>query len=270
MQNIIEINNLTFKIDNKTIFNNINLNIKRGDFLTLTGSCSCGKTTLIKILLGLIKAEGNIKINNLNLNDINLIKIRKLISVVFENPNDNFITDIVIDNLIFSLENLCLTKQEINSRINEICEQLKIKDILNLSISNLSGSQKQLVALAMALIKKPDVLILDDSLTMLNQIKKEKILNFLKKLNSSQKTTIINCTKDMEDSIYSKTIAVINKKEKCIIKDKKEKLYENEKLFKDNNLELPFMASLCNKLKYYELVNDMILDMDKMVNKLWK
>ena len=73
----------------------------------------------------------------------------------------------------------------------------------------------------------------------------------------------------MEESTYGKEIAILNNG-KIISIDKIKNLYKNEKIFKNNGLNLPFMANLSLKLKYYELVDDVILDMDKMVNHLWK
>lgn len=268
MKNIIEINNLTFKYGNKTIFENLNLNIKENTFITLAGPSGSGKSTLLKMIIGLIETN-NIKVCGKVINKNNLKEIRKNVSIVFENPNNSFTDEIVKDNLIFPLENLNLDREQIDEKINEVSKYFKISNLLECHVQNLSGGEKELVALAVSLITDPKILLLDESLIMLDNNSKEKILKLLKKLNKDKKITIINVTHDMEESTYSKEIAIINNG-KLIIQDKIKEIYKNEKLFKDNNLELPFMVSLSNKLKYYGLVDDIILDMDKMVDKLWK
>lgn len=266
---IIKINNLTYSYKNKNIFNNLNLNIKENTFITIAGSCGCGKTTLVKILAGLIDDNFNIEINGLELNKKNIKEIRKSVGIVFENPDNSFIADTVEDEITFSLENIGFDKDEIKSIVKSISNELKIENLLELSPYSLSGGEKQIVALASALAINPRILMLDESLSMLDGIKKEEILKYLKKINKEKKITIINITQDLEESIYGKELLLINKGN-IILNEKINKAFENEKTFKECNLELPFMALLSTKLKYYGLVDNVILDMDKMVNILWK
>jgi len=98
-------------------------------------------------------------------------------------------------------------------------------------------------------------------------VTKEKVYKYLKKLNR-QNVTIICTTNDMNDLVYGKRIIMLGNKN--IVLDSKLNKAFNEKLFKENDLELPFMASLSLKLKYYNLIDEIILDINKMVNKLWK
>ena len=266
---IIKINNLTYSYKNKTIFNNLNLNIKEKTFITLAGSCGCGKTTLVKILTGLIDGKFNIEINKLKLSKENIKEIRKELGVVFENPDNSFIAETVEDEITFSLENIGMNKEEIKKRVSKISNELKINHLLEFSPYSLSGGEKQIVALAAALVNKPKILILDESLSMLDGVKKEEIFKYLKKINRKQKITIINITQDLEESIYGKELLLINNNN-IVLYEKISNAFNNEKIFKECNLELPFMALLSTKLKYYGLVDDIILDMDKMVNILWK
>ena len=104
---------------------------------------------------------------------------------------------------------------------------------------------------------------------MLDGITKEKVYKYLKKINRENKTTIICTTNDMDDLLYGKRIVMLGNKN-IVLDSKTNKAFENEKIFKENNLELPFMASLSIKLKYYNLLDEIILDINKMVNKLWK
>ena len=98
---------------------------------------------------------------------------------------------------------------------------------------------------------------------------KDKVLKKLKKLCKEHNITVINITNDIEDVVYGDNIAIIDNK-KIIINDKKSEVLSNEKLFKKLNIKLPFMADLSIKLSYYDLVNNIELDMNKMVNRLWK
>lgn len=250
----IEINNLNYE----NIFQDLDLKINEKDFITIVGSSCSGKTTLAKLLCGLIENE-SIKRNGNN-NDI---------AVVFDNVELNFIYETVIENLVFPLENKNLSKKEIDIKLNEITSYLKIEDLLNCNISSLSGGEKELIALACSLIIEPKLLILDEAFSMLDIIQKEKLFKLLKKINREKKTTIIYLTSDIESSIYGKSIAVIaNKKiiKQGLLKD----ILTDEKTFKSAKQKLPFMADLSLKLKYYNLIDDIILDESKMVDALWK
>lgn len=269
MVNIIELKNVNFKYKQKTIFDNLNIEIKEGDFITITGESGCGKTTLFKILLGLIKSEGTIKINSLKLDDSNIKKIRGNIGAVFENNSNSLIEETVMDNFIITLRNFKIKEHDIRSRIDDISKKLHIDSILEYSINSLSGGEKQLVSLAIALSQKPKILLLDEAFTMIDNVQKDQIFKILKKINKDEKMTIINFSSDIEQSLYSKQLCLLNKGN-IVLNEKIGESFNNEKVFKECNLELPFMASLCLKLKYYNLIDKVIFDMDKLVNELWK
>ena len=264
---MISIKNLNFSYKNKIIFNNLNLEVKTGEFVFIIGQSGSGKTTLIKILSGLIKEKFDIKIDNIKIDEIN--KIRKIMNVSFEGLNTIFITDTVREELELKLKNLKIPKDEINEQIKKITKYLEIENILECEPNTLSGGEKELVKIASSLLGKPKVIILDECTSMLDGITKEKVYKYLKKINRENKTTIICTTNDMDDLLYGKRIIMLGK-ENIILDSKINKAFENEKKFKENNLELPFMAALSIKLKYYNLLDEIILDINKMVNKLWK
>lgn len=249
----IIINNLNYK----NIFKNLNLEIKDKEFITIIGGSASGKTTLVNFLIGKIKSD-NVIVNYR----------KEEISVVFCDIDSNFIYDTVIENLVFPLENLNYSKEEIDESLNKIVKYLKIEELLNLNVNTLSGGEKELVVIASALLTNPKLLILDESFIMLDNIQKEKIFKLLRKINREFKTTIIYLTNDVESIVYGKQIGVISNKQ--IIKGNLKDILRDEKLFKTAKQKLPFMANLSLKLKYYGLVDDIILDESKMVDTLWK
>lgn len=265
METIIQVKNL----NNHSLFENLNLEVKKGTYLSIIGRNGCGKSTLIKSLLGMIPIDGEITINGVKLQSQGKKQIFKEIGVVFENINANFIAETPREDMISFLRNLEYTEKKIQKSIEEIAEKLNITEILDVTTSNLSGGEKQQVALALALIHKPSILILDDAFSMMDGIQKEKMFKILKKQNKEEKTTIIQVTHHMDDLLHSGEIAIIDKK-KFILIGKKEEVLKQEKIFQHAGLELPFMASLSLKLQFYDLIDTTILDMDKMVNALWK
>lgn len=266
--NIIEIKDLNFKYKEKEIFNHFNLNIEKGSFTTIIGLNGSGKSTLVKILLGLLNAEGKIKIDNLVLNE-NINEIRKIIGVVFENPDSGFVAEKVLDDIAFTLENLGENPKEIEKKINEITDYIGISHLLEKEPQNLSGGEKQLVALASALVHSPKILILDEALTMVDNNVRKKVYGILKDLHTNKNMTIINVTHDMDETLYGDDIILIDNGN-IILKGPKEEVLKEEKVFNKLKLELPFMADLSIKLMYYDLIDHIILDMNEMVNTIWK
>ena len=249
----IIINNLNYK----NIFKNLDLEINDKEFITIIGSSASGKTTLVNFLSKKIESD-----------NVTIDYKKEEISVVFDDIDSNFIYDTVIENLVFPLENLNYSKEEIDHKLNKIIKYLKIEELLNSNINTLSGGEKELIVIASALITEPKLLILDEPFIMLDNIQKEKIFKLLKKINRELKTTIIYLTNDTESIIYGKTIGVITNKQ--ITKGNLKDILKNEKLFKNAKQKLPFMADLSLKLKYYDLIDDIILDESKMVDVLWK
>ena len=123
--------------------------------------------------------------------------------------------------------------------------------------------QKQIVILLSNILSHPDLLILDDALSFIGTYYKHKIFKYLKR----QKISIINFTNDTEECMYSNFIVIINKH--VILNKTLNKALKEDKKFTDNSLKLPFMAELSLKLKYYNLLDDIVLNMDEMVDKIW-
>lgn len=262
--NIIEVKNINFKYNQKQIFKDFNLEIKESTFTTIIGLNGSGKSTLIKIILGMLDFEGNIKIDNKSLNKENINEIRNKIGIVFENYDNKFNHKKVIDNIAENIENI----KERKKKVKEISEYLNITHLIGKSIYDLNESEKGLVMLAKALVVNPKILILDETFNMINLKDKKIIYIKLKELNK-QGMTIINITHNMDDILYGDDVILLDNGN-IILKGPKEEVLLEEKVFNKLNLELPFMASLSIKLKYYGLVDKLIFDMNEMVNEIWK
>lgn len=269
MDNMIVINDLCFKYDDNIIFNNFNLSIEKGKFTTILGNNGSGKSTLVKILCGLLNFSGSIFICNKELSKRNLKSIRRNIGVVFENPDNCLISETVLEDLAFPLENLNLSRDYIYSKVVEVSNYLGISHLLNKCSRDLSGGEKQLVSLGCALVTGPKVLILDEALSMLDIKSKKRILSILKRIKKDFGVTVINVTHDIEESVYGDDILLIDNGN-VILHDEKKNVYKCEKELRNYGFDLPFMVDLSNRLSYYDLVDSFVFDMNKMVDILWK
>ena len=268
MDNIIQIKDLNFTYQDKVIFKNLNLNIKKNSFVSIIGPNGSGKSTLIRILSGLNSYDGYITINGHYLNKENIKIIRRTLGIVFDNPDNQFIGQTVIDDLAFNLENLSYSKEEINKEISYIAKLFKIEKILLSEPSNLNNSTKQKVAIASALIHKPKILMLDESLHQLDNKDKKIVFKALETYKKEHDLTIILITHNQEDTILSDRIIVIDK-QKNILDGKVEEVYTKEKILHNLGIEIPFIIKLSINLKLYDLIDEIYLDKDKLVNKLW-
>ena len=268
MENIIKIEKLNFRYDEKEVFADLSLNIEKGSFVSIIGTNGSGKSTLIKILSGLLNYNGYINIDGYNLNEFYLKEIRRKIGVVFDNPDNHFVAETVIDDLAFSLENLQYDKNDITNSINEIARKFNLTDILYSEPRNLTNSQKQKVAIASSLIFNPKILILDESLHQLTPTDKNEVLNILKEYQKERELTIIMITHDLENTLYSNRIIVLNEGKIYLDGNVTEVYAKKDKLLK-LNFNLPFIVKLSYKLLEEQIIDKIYIDFKTLMEDLW-
>lgn len=267
--NIIEINNLSFRYKNKFIFDDFSLSIEKGEWVTIAGPNGSGKSTLVKLLAGLEKSYSNIKIFGNMLDKKNLFEIRKEIGFAFDTPENYFACETVEDELAFSLENIAVAPKTIKKKIEEISKLLKLDKCLKQNPYELSGGEKQKVALACALMLEPRILILDEALMMIDINERNEILKILKDYNTRKRVTIISFTHDLEEALYSNRLVVLNGG-KIIVDGAFPQVFNEELVMRKIGLEVPFSVELSKKLSLYNLLDGIELDLESLVNKLWK
>ena len=247
---VVQIKNLNFNYGENVIFNNFNLNISEGKFVTILGKNGSGKTTLAKILGGFYKK--NILIYGKN--DYQNIK------VIFD---DLDFDGIVMNILINSLKGL--DKKEISDRVIEVSKLFGFDKLLNKDYDTLCLKDKKIVNLGVGILSKPKVLVLDNILEGLDKKNRNIILKKLKKL----KITVINLSNDVNDALISDEVVIIGGG-KVLLKGSKKRVLEDENFFETYDMELPFTVNLSNKLKFYELIDRVYFDDKKLVDDLWK
>lgn len=268
MGRLIELNNVSYIKNDNIILNSINLEINEGDFISIVGPNSSGKTTLVRTMLGFEECMGSIKYYN-DENVVNRNEFLNYVGMVFENSSYSFLCDTVYDEISFSLKNKGFSQEEIKSKVEEISNYLKISDLLECIPNSLSGGKKLLVSLASILVIEPKLLIIDDSFDMIDSVTKDKLMSLLKKINRDKNCTIIFITCSLEDTLVFNRLILLSEGN-ILINKKTRDSFDNLKLFKAVGLSLPFMVDLSNRLQYYNLIDKIEFNMDKLVNKLWK
>lgn len=258
MSKLIEFKDVSYIIqtrDNseKYILKNINLEIEKGDFISIIGSNGCGKSTLIKHINGLLTpTAGEVLIDGYNTKDeINLFDIRKKVGMVFQNPENQIITDTVEEEIAFGMENLCVPIDEMNLRISESLDKVGMSGFEKKSVHTLSGGQKQRLNIASILAMKPEILVLDEPTSMLDPISRKYILEFILELNREYKTTIILVTHFMQEALFTNKTIFMNKGEIEFIGNPI-KLFSSDLFIKDSRITPTQSWEILNFLKHLE------------------
>ena len=213
-KNIIKFENIEFFYDNTTpLLKNFNLEIKKGKYTVLLGHNGSGKSTIAKLIIGLLVAKnGKIYVDNLELNEENVYKIRENVAIVFQNPDNQFIGSTVRDDIAFGLENRCVDPKKMDEIIEKFAKKVKMEKFLDQEPSNLSGGQKQRVAIAGALALNPSLLILDEATSMLDPQGRKEMFDVIFNLRKENPNmSILSITHHIDEAIFADEIVVINK-----------------------------------------------------------
>lgn len=227
---------------------NVTFSVEKGEFVALAGMNGSGKSTLAKLLNGLfVPASGSVFIDGMDTSDEkNTFEIRKLAGMVFQNPDNQTVATIIEDDIAFGPENIGVPREEILERVSWALEAVGMSEYRERTASKLSGGQKQRIAIAGVLAMKPEILILDESTSMLDPNGRKEIMDIAKKLNLHG-ITIINITHNMDEAALADRIIVLKKGRIAI--DGTPKQVFSSGLIADCGLMLPPITALAEKLK---------------------
>ena len=208
----IKIEKLNFSYnDNKKILDNISVFFPKNKYISVIGHNGSGKSTLSRILSGILKSDsGYVKIDSNIIAEKTLSKIRKQISVVFQNPDNQFVGSSVYDDIKFGLRNLNIPYEKIDKKIRKVAKKLKIESLLKCEPHELSGGQKQIVALASVFVLETDYIIFDEVTSMLDTQNKKKVKNWMRIFVDKYKKTVISITHDMNEVAQADLVCVLN------------------------------------------------------------
>lgn len=270
MANIIEIKNLNFSYKNQPpLFSNFNLNIEEGSYISIAGNNNSGKTTLIKLIGGILPCNKSITIGYTYRNDHKISEHSKDIGVVLSCATHPFLFEDVYKEMIFPLENLNLEVTEIEKKVVALASYFGITKLLDKKTADLTNSEKQQLLIVIALLHEPKILLLDNAFSQINQTDKTKIKSNLKKYSQENNLTIVLTTTNLEDTLDSDYVYILDKGN-IVMEGEPLVVLKEDRILNKLGFSLPFMVDLSLKLNFYELIDEIEIDMDRMVNSLWK
>ncbi|OAL09887.1 energy-coupling factor transporter ATPase [Candidatus Mycoplasma haematobovis] len=265
----IELIDLNFGYtEGKPILKNLNLKLPFNKYICIVGHNGSGKSTLSKLLIGLVRAwSGIIKVSDIELNDENYKKVLHKLGLVFQNPDSQFVGLTAEDDIAFGLENRNIPRLLIKKIIDHVSKFLNIEHLLKLNSSLLSGGEKQKVAIASTLALNPEIIIFDESTSMLDMNSKKDLLNIMRSLVREQKKTVISITHDMEELLVADEMVLV-KAGTILAQGSPKELLKDLELLKSSNLDLPFTHCLAQALREKGLDLPVFEDEDDLIKKL--
>lgn len=268
MEKIIEIKDLSFEYEDgsKTI-DHISFEIQKGSYTTILGHNGSGKSTIAKLLMGLLeKKDGDIIIGGYSLTEETLNDVRNLIGIVFQNPDNQFIGATVKDDIAFGLENTCVDPQLMDGIINEYAKKVNMLEFLEHEPTKLSGGQKQRVAIAGILAMAPSIIILDEATSMLDPKGKKEINALVQQLNKDKEMTILSITHDIEEAALSDHVILLSGGH--IIDSGKPEDVLTKSQIEELSLDIPFAYKVSKGLRNQGIKIDDYIDREKLVKEL--
>ncbi len=266
---IIDAEKLTFSYDGKIdAVKDVSFSVEKGQYCTIVGHNGSGKSTVAKLLTGLLeKKSGTIYIDGLELNIENLRKIRNKIGIVFQNPDNQFIGSTVRDDIAFGLENHCVDQKDMDGIIEEFSKRVGMHDYLNSEPTRLSGGQKQRVAIAGVLAMHPEIIIFDEATSMLDPQGKAEIKKVINDLHKEKDLTILSITHDIDEVSTSDYVIVLDDG-KIILTGTPEEVFKKEDKLKETQFDLPYSMKLAKELDKLGIHIQNRMTMEGMVDEL--
>ncbi|MFT3738575.1 MAG: ABC transporter ATP-binding protein [Breznakibacter sp.] len=208
-EHIISIREVSHSLGDKTVLKNINLAVKKGEFVTILGPSGCGKTTLLRLIAGFLKAKkGTIGIAGTNVTEVP--PHQRPVNTVFQKyalfPHLN-----VFNNIAFGLQLKKLPSDEIAHKVKQVLKMVSMTDYEERDVDSLSGGQQQRVAIARAIVNAPEVLLLDEPLAALDLKMRKEMQMEIKAMHKKLGITFVYVTHDQEEALtLSDTIVVMS------------------------------------------------------------
>lgn len=197
--------------DDKPIINHVDFDVEPGQFVAILGANGSGKSTFCKLLNGLLLPQsGSLTVAGIDVTNTDMIwELRRKIGMVFQNPDNQFVSSVVAQDIAFGLENYEFSREEIDKKIVQALEMVNMQKFEKACPYYLSGGQKQRIAIAGILALNPDIIIFDEATSMLDPTGRKEILDIIQKQKAVGQT-IIMITHYIEEAVFADKIYLMN------------------------------------------------------------
>ena len=272
MKPIIEINQIEFSYQEEATpaLKDISFSINKGEWVAIVGHNGSGKSTLAKAINGLhLPQKGTVTVGGMTLSEESVWDVRRMVGMVFQNPDNQFVGATVEDDVAFGLENQGIERSEMQRRVQDALEKVKMQEFATREPARLSGGQKQRVAIAGVVALRPDIIILDDAPSMLDPEGRDDVIATIRKIKEESDLTVISITHDIDEAASANRILVMRDGE-LYQEGTPDEIFSAGPELVSLGLDLPFPEKLKSALKDRGVnVPANYLDEEGMMDWLW-
>ena len=272
MELIIEINQIEFSYQEEAApaLKDVSFSINKGEWIAIVGHNGSGKSTLAKTINGLhLPQKGTVTVGGMKLSEESVWDIRRMVGMVFQNPDNQFVGATVEDDVAFGLENQGIERSEMQHRVQDALEKVKMQDFATREPARLSGGQKQRVAIAGVVALRPDIIILDEATSMLDPEGRDDVISTIRKIKEESELTVISITHDIDEAASANRIFVMREGE-LYQEGTPDEIFSAGPKLVSLGLDLPFPEKLKAALKARGVtVPADYLDEEGMMDWLW-
>ncbi len=252
----IKFDNISFAYnerENVDTIKNISFEINQGEMVAILGHNGSGKSTIAKLIIGLLSPkDGHIYLNDIEttnpeIKEDELDLLHAKMGIIFQNPDNQFVGVTVQDDIAFGLENHQVPRKEMIEKINHYAQLVDMEQYLKHNPENLSGGQKQRVAIAGVLAMETEVIIFDEATSMLDPKGTSEIIDMIKKLKNEYDKTIITITHNLEEAVFADRVIVLNDG-KIVLDGKPEVVLKEKEILENSGLTLIDSLDLMNRI----------------------
>ena len=231
------------------VFEDLNLRIEEGSFVAVLGSNGCGKSTLAKHFNSiLLPSGGKVFVCGMDTSDEEkLMAVRRSVGMVFQNPDNQIVANVVEEDVAFGPENLGVSSAMIRQRVDRALQQVGMFDYREHAPHLLSGGQKQRVAIAGIIAMEPKCIVLDEPTAMLDPRGRREVMDTILKLNREKKITVVLITHHMDEAARAQRVVVLSKG-KVVADGTPRDVFSQVELLHSIRLAAPETVELCHEL----------------------
>lgn len=274
-EKIIEFKNVTFvyeaeeedSVEKIPAVKDVSLTINKGEFVAVLGHNGSGKSTLAKLCNAIYEpTEGTVEVKGIVADtEEKADDIRRIVGMVFQNPDNQIVATIVEDDVAFGPENLGIEPAEIRRRVDDALKSVNMYDFRHREPHKLSGGQKQRVAIAGVIAMQTECIVLDEPTAMLDPMGRDEVMQTVKRLNEEMGITVVLITHFMDEAVQADRVVVMDDG-KIVMQGKPREVFSQVEKLRACGLDVPQSTELCHVLG----LKEGILDVDECVSEISK
>lgn len=237
MSGMIEFQNVSFSYDgDHPVVEGLSFTIDKGECVGLIGANGAGKSTIMKLLLGLLVGKGRIAVDGLPMNKQNLPKIRQTVGFVLQDSDNQMFMPTVYEDMIFGPRNYGLSKEQAEQRVDDVLNRLGLMELKHRYNHKISGGEKRMAAIATILAMEPEVILMDEPSTALDPVNRRTVINTI---NTLPQTKLI-ASHDLDMILDTCQRVILLSYGKIVADGAAETILRDKELLEANRMELPF------------------------------